>query len=481
VFFGLAMTPALGVGLYFKTGGVEAVLKAMIVSLFIGGGMILLKPKTNFNDIYPREGFFIVVATWFLCSLFGALPFWFDHTFLNADVAHPLLNKIYSAADSVFESTSGLTTTGASVMSDFEQPHAIMFWRATLHWLGGMGIIVLSLAILPLIGAGGMQLFKAEVPGPVKDRLKPRIADTTITLSKVYVALTAAQVVALWLCGMSWYESVCHTFATMATGGFSTHPLSVGGYDSHAVNLVITLFMILAGCNFAWHYRFVKGEWGVYFKNGEFKVFVGLIVLATMILTAVVYLGGNHETVGDAAVHSVFQSVSILTTTGFATSNFEAWPPLGQMVLFFLMFVGGCAGSTGGGLKVIRIILLAKMAYRELLRLVYPTAVIVVKQDGNPVPDKVLWAIGGFFILSCFLVIVSSLVLAGFGSDYVTSLTATVACLFNIGPGLGDVGPYDNFAGFSPIVKIWLAFLMVVGRLEVYSVLVLLSPSFWRK
>lgn len=480
VFFSASMLPSLGIAVWYGTGGGVAILSSIFLTFGVGAAMLLNKRIDSEADISPREGFLIVSGVWFLCSGFGALPFFIAETFAP-DTPLSLHSIFASYTDSFFESASGLTTTGASVLSDFDQPHAIMFWRSTTHWLGGMGIIVLSLAILPLIGAGGMQLFKAEAPGPVQDRLKPRIADTAITLSKVYVLLTAVETLALWFCGMSWYEALAHTFGTVATGGFSTMPYSVGDYNSASINGIVTFFMMVAGANFALHYRFLKGEYWVYFKSGEFRVYLATIVVSTLTIALLVSHSGLIEGIGKTTEHSLFQVVSIMTTTGFCTIDFELWPDMACMLLFFLMFVGGCAGSTGGGIKVIRLILLAKIAYREIYRLLYPTAVVIIKQDGEPVPDRVLSGIAGFFILVSAVFVFSSLLLSAFGLDFLTSMSATAACLFNVGPGFGLVGAYDNYAALPHLVKWWLSFCMIVGRLEFYSVLILLAPSFWRR
>ncbi|MBZ0257314.1 TrkH family potassium uptake protein [bacterium] len=482
VFFSVSMAPSLAVSFIYGDGGGVALGLAMLITAIAGAGLAATHhPGEGADDITPRDGFLIVSGGWFLCGLFGALPFVFAHTFAPEAPSNQTAGLWLSFSNSVFEALSGLTTTGASVLTDFEQPHAIMFWRSTTHWLGGMGIIVLSLAILPLIGAGGMQLFKSEAPGPVQDRLKPRIADTAITLSKVYVLLTVLQTIALWFCGMSVFDALCHTFGTVATGGFSTHSLSVGGYNNSAVNYVISFFMILAGANFALHYRFLKGQTNSYFKSAEFRAYFGIIIFSTLALTYLVYFDEDQPTLLASFEHGLFQAASIMTTTGFATADFEVWHPLAQVGLFLLMFVGGCAGSTGGGIKVVRVVLLAKIAYREMYRLLYPAAVVMVKMDEKTVPDKVLSGISGFFILTSAVFILSILILSAHEIDFVTSMSATAACLFNIGPGLGAVGPYDNYAGLPILIKWWLAFCMVVGRLEFYSVLILTAPDFWRR
>ena len=481
IVYSAAMLPALGMALWFGTGGGSPLVISILLTIAVGGAMLLVRDKNKEIDITPREGFLIVTGGWFLCSLFGSFPFFIAETFVDPESTKTLLNVFASFTDSFFESASGLTTTGASVLNDFDQPHGIMFWRSTSHWLGGMGIIVLSLAILPLIGAGGMQLFKAEVPGPVTDRLKPRITDTAFTLSKVYILVTILQTVALMFCGMNLYEALCHSFGTVATGGFSTHPESIGGYNSHAINWVIIVFMIIAGANFALHYRFLKGEFSCFWRSSELRIYIFFILAGTLLITLLVGGSGIEGNWFRSFEQSAFQVVSIMTTTGYCTADFATWPKMACMLLFFLMFVGGCAGSTGGGMKVIRIILLAKIAYREMLRLLYPTSVVIIKQDGEPVSDKVLYGISGFFILVGAIFIFSTLLLSAFDIDFITSITATAACLFNIGPGLGAVGPTQNFATLPLLVKWWLSFCMIVGRLELYSVLILTAPRFWMR
>lgn len=482
IFFSLSMLPSAAVGLYFGTGGVSSILYAIVFTIVTGLFFLLFKPKKEEMDLMPRDSFLIVTGGWFLCSIMGALPFFFAGTFVEDSAAITLSTELRSFTDSVFECASGLTTTGASVLNDYEQPHAIMFWRSTTHWLGGMGIIVLALAILPLVGAGGMQLFKAEAAsGPVSDRLKPRIKDIVITLSKVYVLLTVAETIVLMICGMDWYDAVSHSFATIATGGFSTKALSVGEYNSSLINYVIIVFMILGGANFALHYRFLKGDFKTFFHNEEFRVYIWLIAGFTVLITGLVYLHQETHDIFYAFEHSLFQVVSVITTTGFVTADFEKWHPAAQMGLFYLMFIGGCAGSTSGGAKIIRIILLAKFAYREMRKLIYPTAVIAIKHDEKNIPESAMEGVVGYLILLLVFFIVSTLILSAAGLDFITSLSATITCFSNVGPGLGSVGPYDNFSGLPLFIKWWLSFCMIVGRLELYSVLILTAPEFWRK
>jgi trk system potassium uptake protein TrkH len=414
-----------------------------------------------------REGMAIVALGWLAAGLFGALPFAFS--------------GILSPTDAVFESISGFTTTGASILTDVESlPKGLLMWRSLTHWLGGMGIIVLSLAILPFLGVGGMQLYKAEVPGPTPDKLKPRIKDTAMLLWQVYVLLSVAQTVLLLFGGMSFFDAVCHTFGTVATGGFSTKNTSIAAFDSVYVDSVIILFMFLAGTNFTLHFRLLRGDVVTLFRNPEFRFYAGIIVLFTAVTTACVW-DYNVDSLGHALRLAAFQVVSICTTTGYATADYELWLPLPQALLFFLMFLGGSAGSTGGGMKCMRILLLLKQGYHELLRLVHPRAVKRVKLGGRVIPPDVLSGVVGFFILYVLLYLLSSFIMAALGLDVLTAFASVAACIGNIGPGLGSVGPAENYAHIPMLGKWVLTFCMLLGRLEIYTVIILFVPEFWRK
>ncbi|WP_461209540.1 TrkH family potassium uptake protein [Desulfocurvus sp. DL9XJH121] len=468
VSIGMTMLLALGWALYYGDEGVLPLMEAIVATLAVGGGLYSVFRDPEAKPMNHREGMTIVALGWVGAALFGALPFLFAGTM-------PTLT------DCLFESMSGFTTTGASVLSDIEAvPRSLLFWRSFTHWLGGMGIIVLSLAILPFLGVGGMQLYKAEVPGPVPDKLKPRIKDTALLLWKVYVLFTVLETVLLWGGGMDLFESLCHTFGTMATGGFSTRNTSVAAYDSVYIDVVITVFMLIAGANFTLHYNVLRGRPAIMFRDPEFRFFMGVFVVWTG-LSAFAEWGPTYEDLGSALRFSSFQVASILTTTGFATADYELWRPLSQALLLLLMFLGGCAGSTGGGMKCMRILLLLKMAYSELFRLIHPRAVTSVKLGRTTVKPDVLSSITGFFMLFLGLFIVSSFILASLGVDVVTSFAAVVACIGNIGPGLGAVGPTDNYAHLPDMAKWVLIFCMLLGRLEIYTVIILLVPEFWRK
>jgi trk/ktr system potassium uptake protein len=467
-FFGLSMALPFLVALYYGDGDATAIGLAAVVTIGIGGTAYIANRKSH-KEISIREGFLITASAWLVACLLGSLPFIFAGTF-------------GSITDAVFESSSGLTTTGATVMTNIEAaPHGILFWRALTHWLGGMGIILLGIAILPLLGVGGMQLYRAEVPGPTKDRLTPRIAETAKLLWAVYVLITAAETLLLKLGGMSLFDAVCHAFATMATGGFSTRNASIASYDSVYIDFVITFFMILAGVNFALHFAALRGRVTGYWKDAEFRYYIKGLVAFTAIVTVVLFFSKTYDGLFASFRYAVFQVPAIMTTTGFCTADFEMWPYFTQMLFLALMFVGGCAGSTGGSMKVMRIVLLAKSAYAELTRLVHPHAITTVKLGETVVSDQVQRSIWNFFFLFLSLFVFSSFIMAALGLDVLTAISSVAACIGNIGPGLGGVGPADNYAWIPSLGKWVLIFNMILGRLEVYTVFVCLMPVFWKK
>jgi|Deesub1362B_J571_1020462.scaffolds.fasta_scaffold05170_2 trk system potassium uptake protein TrkH len=467
---GAAMLFPLGVALLLKE--LEEAFRPLAISsvlIFAGGGASLALTRQPPKEISHREGFLIVALGWINAAALGALPYW-----LGGLLPHYV--------DAFFESTSGFTTTGATVLSAIEgTPRSLLLWRATTHWLGGMGIIVLSLAILPLLGVGGMQLYRAEVPGPVPDKLKPRIAETAKTLWKVYVFFTAAEVFLLMAGGIGPLDAVAHAFATLATGGFSTRNLSVESFHSPYVDGVVLFFMLAAGANFALHYWALKGRPTVYWKNSEFRFFLFLFLLFTSLISIQLWQGEVYPSLGKAIRFASFQVASILTTTGFTTADYEKWPTMSCVILFLLMFVGGCAGSTGGGMKCVRVLILLKSGYRELRRLIHPRAIISVKVDGRTVPRDVLESIWGFFSLYVLIFLSASMIMASLGLDLVSAFVSVAACIGNIGPGLGSVGPADNYAHIPSVGKWVLSLCMIVGRLEVYTLILLLIPEFWKK
>jgi trk system potassium uptake protein TrkH len=409
----------------------------------------------------------IVSLGWLGAGLFGALPFY-------------LSGQIPLFTDSVFETFSGLTTTGASILQNVEAlAPSLLLWRSLCHWLGGMGIILLSLAILPFLGVGGMQLYKAEVPGPAPDKLRPRIKDTALLLWKVYLLFSCVLFLLLLLGGMDIFQAVNHAFSTIATGGFSTQSASVGHFDSIYLEVVIMLFMFIAGTNFALHFRLLAADFKPYWRNTEFRVFA-LLVLAAVILVCLSIWGPVYQGFGDALRFGSFQVLSLITSTGFTTADYDLWPGLAQVVLLLSMLMGGCAGSTAGGMKCMRLILLFKHGMRELRRLIHPRAVMHVKLGDRLVPEEVLQGIWGYFVLYLFLACISALALAALGLDMLSAFAAVIACVSNIGPGFAAVGPAQNYAQIPWAGKWVLSLCMLLGRLEIYTVLIMFHPQFWK-
>ncbi len=467
LFLGGALLCPLPFSFYHGDGAWTAFAFSALICFAVGG--LLFQFCKSPKELTLREGFAIVTFGWAVFAVFGALPYLFS-------------GSISAPIDAVFETMSGFTTTGSTILTDIEGlPESLLFWRALTHWLGGMGIIVLSLAILPMLGVGGMQLFKAEVPGPTADRLKPRIQDTAKMLWGVYFLLTVVECILLMFGGMSFFDAICHSFATLATGGFSTRNASVAAYDSSYIDGVITVFMILAGVNFALHFQVLRGKAGEFFRSEELRVYLGIIAIATVIVMISNWSSGIYSHAGKNFRYSIFQVSSIMTTTGFGTADFELWPILPQYILLLLMFIGGCAGSTGGGMKVARIVLLFKHAQVQMFRLIHPRAIRLVKLGKRPVDKEVLHAILGFFALYIGVFVVGSLLVSATGMDFTSAGSAVIACLSNIGPGLGSVGPTDSFAYVPAFGKWVLIFCMLMGRLELFTVLVLFFPSFWRK
>lgn len=463
---GLAMLLSAGVSALYRDGDFQAMLTASGITLVAGVLMVVtVREKV---ELGIKDGFATVTFGWLACGLFGALPF-----ILTGVTPNPV--------DAIFESLSGFTTTGATILSDIEVvPHGILFWRSLTHWLGGMGIVVLSIAVLPALGVGGMQLFRAEVPGPTADRLSPRISSTAKILWGVYVGITLVETGLLMLGGMNLFDALCHAFGTVATGGFSTKNASIGYYNSAYIDAVISVFMFVAGTNFALHYWLLRRKVQNYWKDEEFRFYLTVTGVVIVALWLVLFFG-QDETPLRALQLGAFQGISILTTTGYGTADFLLWGFGAQLLLFLLMFFGGMAGSTGGGMKHMRILLLIKHGIRELRRLLHPQAVFNIKLSDHRVSDDVMMKVLGFFLLYVFLFGLVTLALAMLGLTVPTAMGASAATLGNIGPGLGKVGPASNYSDLPNVAKLLLSFCMVVGRLELYTVLVVLTPMFWRR
>jgi trk system potassium uptake protein TrkH len=467
-FFGLTMIFPLLVGLYYRDGSMIPLLKSMGITMAAGAFLYFIFRKVEADVISQREGMAIVAVGWTAVGIFGAIPFY-------------LGDAQFAFTDAVFESVSGFTTTGSSVLTNIEGvSEGLLFWRSFIQWLGGMGIIVLSIAILPFLGVGGMQLYKAEVPSPVPDKLKPRIRDTAMILWTVYALISLAQVILLMLGGMNFYDALCHTFTTMPTGGFSTKNASIAHYDSVYFDCIFIFFMLLAGINFSLHYQMIRGKPLVFWRDSECRFFLGAVLVLSLVVSLDV-LGSVYDTIGDALRYGTFQVVSIVTTTGFATADYEQWPAMSQLILLLCMFLGASAGSTGGGMKCLRIMLCFKYCYKELFTLIHPHAVSHVKISGKTVPDDVMRSVLGFLALYIGLFALASVVLAGLGVDFTTSFAAVAASIGNIGPGFGAVGPVENFAGIPAAGKWLLIWCMLLGRLEIFTVIILVVPEFWRK
>ncbi len=466
---GLAMLTAYPVSLYYEGTDASPILLASICTIACGLLLWFLFRNREADELRVREGFAIVTFGWIIVPLFGSLPYLFS-------------GAIPSFTDAYYETVSGFTTTGASILTDVEAlPNGLLYWRMLTHWLGGMGIIVLSLAILPLLGIGGMQLFKAEVAGPTKDKLTPRVAETAQLLWGVYVLITVAQVVLLVLGDMPLFDSVCHAFATISTGGFSTKNASIAYYNSVYIDCVVMFFMFVGGTNFALHFGALKGRVADYFRDAELKFFLITLGVAIIIVTAVI---GESSFAGDyfkALRYAAFNIISVMTCTGFATADFAVWAPLAQVVLLFLMFPGACAGSTGGGMKNIRVLLLLKTAANELKKIAHPKVVVNVRYGGKAVDSEILFTIAGFIILYLITFATCTVILTATGLDIVTSMSAVASAMANVGPGLGTVGPVANFAHLSDLAKWILNICMLVGRLEIYTVFVLFSATFWKR
>ncbi len=453
--------------LHFGDGMTTLFMFSALLGFLAGGSLIIaFLPDKELGN---RDGFAVVVLSWVSLAFLGALPYYFS-------------GQMNSIVDCYFESMSGFTTTGSTILTQVEiLPKSLLFWRAMTQWLGGMGIIVLSLAILPLLGVGGMQLFQAEMPGPTKDRLAPRMQNTARILWAVYVLFTLVETFLLMLGGLDLYDALCHSFATLATGGFSTHSASVGHFNSTYIEIVVILFMFIAGTNFSLHYQGVLNKRpSAYWRNEEFCYYFKLLCFAVGVIVTANLFHHTYESLGQTLRTAFFQVISILTTTGFGTADFDQWPPVCKVLLVSLMFVGGCAGSTGGGIKIFRIMLFLKYSRLQLRRLVHPTAVGTIKIDNVKVPSEIKTGILGFFSLYITTIVVAGLIVAATGVDIVTGTTSVIATLNNIGPGLHLVGPAQNFGHMPELAKCVLIFCMLAGRLELYTVAVLMTPDFWK-
>jgi trk system potassium uptake protein TrkH len=463
-FFSLTFAAPFVVSLIYRQHRDAAWFVAAGVISAVVGQLMMRGRRARTDDLKRVEGLAIVAGSWLLLALAAAIPY----------VAAGL-NPI----DALFESMSGLTTTGATVMRDFSQfGRGIFFWRSLTQWFGGMGVIALFVAILPRLGIAGRQLFFAEAPGPTDDKLTPHIRKTAAALWTVYAGLTLAQIVALVVADMPLYDSICHAFTTLAAGGFSPNPLSIAGYRNPATEWIIIFFMFAAGANFALHYRTLRGEFGSFAKDEEFRAYLAIVLVSTGLL--IVFLSPEAPGLLDRLRMAFFQVLTILTTTGYASTDFELWNPQAKMVLLVLMFIGGCAGSAAGGPKVVRQVLIARYTLLELRRTLHPRGVLPVKLGGRVVPEDIMRGVLVFFLFYLLVFAATTVVVIALGADLITGITASIACLGNIGPGFAAVGPMAHYGDLHPVSKVVLTAAMWIGRLEVLTVLALLRPEVWR-
>ncbi|MDC1286754.1 TrkH family potassium uptake protein [Gammaproteobacteria bacterium] len=467
--FSSTLLPPIVTGLIYEDGAVLPFVEAFFVTL-IAGFLLYLPVRKHKKELRLRDGFLVVVLFWTVLGVAGGLPIY--------------LSGIYdiSVTDAIFESISGITTTGATVIVGLDSlPHSLLLYRQELQWLGGMGIIVLAVAVLPMLGVGGMQLFRAETPGPVKDtKLTPRITETAKALWYIYLGLTVSCCLAYWLAGMSFFDALSHSFSTVAIGGFSTHDASIGYFDSTPIQFIAIVFMLLSGVNFALHFTSIRNRsLRPYQRDAEFRTYILVLSVVSVITIGYLHLTHTFDSTAESIIEGLFQVVSIGTTTGFTTAEYHSWPGFLPVLLLYVSFIGGCSGSTGGGIKVIRILLLVKQGGRELRRLVHPNAQIAVKIGKKAMPEKVIEAVWGFFAAYFAISALMILLLMATGLDQETAFSAVAACLNNLGPGLGDVG--RNFASINDPAKWILCLAMLLGRLEIFTLLVLITPAFWKK
>lgn len=439
-------------------------LKTILILFVIGLLLRALKAKPNF---FAREGFCTVALIWVLLGLFGALPFWFSGLFP-------------SYVDCLFEAISGFTTTGSSILTAVEGlPYGLLFWRSFTHWLGGMGVLILTTALLPKLGINSTYLIQAESPGPITSKLVPKASQSSKILYSIYFVLTVIQVIALRLTGMPWFDSVVNSMATAGTGGFSIRNISIGAYENPAAEVIITIFMLLFSVNFTLYFLVLCKKWKQALKSDELRFFCCVVAGAILLIT--VNIASYYDSILTSLRHAAFQVASIISTTGFATVDFNLWPEFSRMLLVVLMLIGACAGSTGGGIKCARMLVLFKSLFREIKQIIHPRSVNVVKLDGAVVEESTLQTIHVFFFAYICTLFGASLIVGLDNFSFGTTLTAVFTCLSNVGPGLELVGPMGNFSAFSAVSKLVLSLCMIVGRLEIFPILILFSSSAWKR
>jgi trk system potassium uptake protein TrkH len=447
------------------TNDAVPLLISSAITLTIGSALLIT--TRGKVELRTRDGFLIVTLGWLVAALFGSLPY--------------ILSGVCEPIDALFESMSGFTTTGATILGDIESlPRGILLWRSLTQWMGGIGIVLLAVVVLPHLGVGGMQLYRVEAPGAASERLFPRIQNAAKALWVVYLGLTLAETVLLIIAGLSVFDAICHSFCTIATAGFSTKNASVGAFESPYVQWIVVFFMFIAGANFSLHLGLVRGGRRGYFRNEEFRLYSTVAVIACALLWADLVLQSGEELL-HAAPEAVFQAVSILTTTGFTTADYGSWRIGPQVLLFLMMFLGGCAGSTSGGMKLMRLIVLAKHGLVMAKKLIHPRAIFPVRFNGKVVPQDVITRVLDFFLLYIFVFFIFALLLALMGLDFKSALSSSIATLGNIGPALGGVGPVEHYGWIPGGAKLLMCLAMILGRLEIYTVLVVFMPMFWKR
>jgi len=460
-----AMSIPLGISFFYQSGDTKAFVTTIAIMLAFGFLMSKLSVKNRY--LKAKDAVTIVTFGWFIISMFGAFPF-------------VLSDTLPSFIDAFFEAVSGLTTTGATVISNVEIiPKGIMFWRSFMHWMGGMGILVLTLAIMPTIGVGSYQIFKAETPGPVTDKIVPKMKDTAKILYTAYLGITIIETFLLVLGGMSLFDALIHTFGTVGTGGFSNYNASIGHFSSNYIYFVISIFMVASGVNFALFYDLYKGKFKNILANTEVKIYLLIVTASTLLVFA--NLNGTYTSFENALSHSFFQVSSIITTTGYSTTNFDLWPDFSKMILFILMFVGGSAGSTAGSIKVIRLVILFKLVKREIAKILHPRAILPIQVGGKMLSSDVIASVSGFFFLYLLMFLLGTLLVSLENVGIVSAASAVAATLGNIGPGFDFVGPTKTYAMFNSFTKCVLSIEMLFGRLELFTLFLMLTPSFWKK
>lgn len=462
---GLMLT-SIPFSIYYKSGDAKSFLVAGLICLTIGSLLWFAVPKDDL-DIRKREGYLIVALGWLSMVIAGTLPY-----LISGIISHPV--------DALFETISGMTTTGASILTDIEAiPKGMLFWRSMTQWIGGMGIIVLTVALFPLLGIGGIELFVAEAPGPTSDKLHPRIQETAKRLWFIYVGLTLLLTLLLWVLGMSFYDAINHALTTMATGGFSTKNSSMAYFDQAGIQYVIIFFMFVAGTNYTVIHHALRGRLSRVRRAEEFWAYLFVVLFLTGIICLNVIYNTNHS-FEQSFRESLFQVVSLVTTTGFVTADYSQWGDAALVLIFVMLFLGACAGSTSGGIKLVRHIVFFKNSILEFKRILHPRAIVPLKLNGGVVAPRIMTHIIIFLLLYLFIFVVGSVIVAGMGLDFTTAIGAVATSLGNVGPGIGGVGPVDNFAWLPYPVKFFLSFLMLLGRLELFTILVLFTPYFWK-